>query len=305
MKREAVSHTKMKRLCRRLDLPLWQAIGLLESLWLLTGREAPRGDIGKLTDEDIALGIDYRGDEATMIDALVASGWMDRDPAGRLVIHDWADHADDAVHMRLARARQLFVGGRAPKLTRLTGKERECAHEFYERAYAVRTDGAQNEGLSTLPVPVPVPVPVPEPGIQTSVGADAPLEVVSPTPNGKPQKPTANRKPYRDVLEQVARSIHGRHPNEGGASGRRDLSIAGVEKKLEAILKHKRVPTAEAEAFLRRIDRIHAAACASEAWRKDGGQYAKGLRNYLAPTEERYDIEPAPPARKEPVRLYA
>src|SRR5690348_9760858 len=104
MKREAITHTKMKRLCRRLDLPLWQAVGLLESIWHLTAREAPRGDIGKLSDEDITLGIDYRGDESKLIDALIGSGWLDRDPVGRLAVHDWADHADDAVHMRLARA---------------------------------------------------------------------------------------------------------------------------------------------------------------------------------------------------------
>ena len=39
MKREALTHTKMHRLCRRLGLPLWQAVGLLESLFHLTARE--------------------------------------------------------------------------------------------------------------------------------------------------------------------------------------------------------------------------------------------------------------------------
>lgn len=91
MKREAIGHTKMKRLCRRLDIPLWQGVGLLESIWHLTAREAPRGDIGKLSDEDIALAIDYRGDESKLIDALIESGWLDLDPVARLVIHDWAN----------------------------------------------------------------------------------------------------------------------------------------------------------------------------------------------------------------------
>jgi len=62
MKREAVGHTKMKRLCRRMDIPLWQAVGIMEMLWQVTAREAPRGDIGKLSDEDIALALDYRCD---------------------------------------------------------------------------------------------------------------------------------------------------------------------------------------------------------------------------------------------------
>jgi hypothetical protein len=131
MKPEAITHTKMKRLCRRLGLALWQGVGLLECLWQLTAREAPRGNIGKLSDEDIALGIDYRGKEGEMIQALVDSGWLDRHPEERLVVHDWADHADDAVQMRLARNREFFVGGRAPKLSRLSGKERDSAVAFY------------------------------------------------------------------------------------------------------------------------------------------------------------------------------
>jgi hypothetical protein len=133
-------------------------------------------------------------------------------------------------------------------------------------------------------------------------GAGAPLFVVTSDANEKPAKKAAPRKPYADVLEQVARSIHGRHPD---AFERRNLSAAAVEKKLGTILKHKRIPTAEAEACLRGIDRNHAGACASDAWTKDGGQYAKGLRNWLSTREELYDVEPALPVRNEPVRLMA
>jgi hypothetical protein len=104
-----------------------------------------------------------------------------------------------------------------------------------------------------------------------------------------------NLKPYRDVLEQVARSIHGRHPNTGNANGRRNLSVAGVEKMLEAILKHKGTPTAQREAYLCQIDRNHAGRCSSENWQKENGQFVKALRNYLVPTEERYDFEPTVP----------
>ncbi len=131
MKREAVGHTKMKRLCRNLGIELWQAIGLLDSIWMLTAREAPRGDLGKLSNEDIALAIEYRGDETKMIEALVSSGWLDRDPIERLVIHDWHEHAEDTVHRRVARARLTFAGGFVPNLTRLAGKEREQAEKFY------------------------------------------------------------------------------------------------------------------------------------------------------------------------------
>jgi hypothetical protein len=133
-------------------------------------------------------------------------------------------------------------------------------------------------------------------------GAGAPLELVPPDSNEETPRPAANRKPNREALEQVAKSIHGRHP---AAYGRRDLGVGGVEKKLAAILKHKRIPAAEVDRYLRRIDRNHATACESEAWRKDGGQFVKSLRNYLAPAEERYDLELTAAPRKEPARLMA
>ncbi len=182
----------MKRLCRRLDIPSCQAVGLLESLWHLTAREAPRGDIGKLSNEDIALSIDYRADETAMLDALVDCGWLDRDPVHRLVVHDWADHADDAVQMRLARNRQFFASGRAPKLTKLTGAERQAGQEFYiglttdrgascaqsadscarelkdespdpDPCAQIQQPCAQNGQLSALPEPGPLPQPEPAP----------------------------------------------------------------------------------------------------------------------------------------------
>jgi hypothetical protein len=127
-----------------------------------------------------------------------------------------------------------------------------------------------------------------------SVGA--PLKLVPPDGNGRPRQSTLEIKPYRDVLEQVARSIHDRHPNIGNANGRRNLSVAGVERMLEAILKHKRTPTAACEAYLRQIDRNHAGVCSSENWQKENGRFVKALRNYLAPTEQRYDFEPTVPS---------
>ena len=175
-----MGHTKMKRLCRRLDIPLWQAVGLLESLWHLTARETPAGGIGKLPDVDIALAIDYRGDEVEMLNTLLGCGWLDRDPVHRIIVHDWPDHADDAVQMRLARTRQFFADGRPPKLTRLTGHERQAAIEFYGScaqsqqlcarepssivACAQATNPcAQNGHLGAPPEPEPLPVPLPEP----------------------------------------------------------------------------------------------------------------------------------------------
>lgn len=193
MKREALNHTKMKRLCRRLDVPLYQAVGILETLWNLTSRQAIQGDIGKLTNEDIALGIDYRGDENQLVECLVHSGWLDLNARHRLVIHDWAHHADDSVHMRLARARSFFWDGSRPKITRIGGKERESIASFYgspepphlpmfdddnindfSSSCALNQDPcarnvdssklfARNGDSCTPPLPLPLPLPLPKP----------------------------------------------------------------------------------------------------------------------------------------------
>jgi hypothetical protein len=169
MKREAVSHTKMKRLCRALDVPLYEAVGLLELLWHTTSRQAPRGDIGRISDDDIALSMDYREDASILIAAITDSGWIDRNNEHRLIIHDWPDHAEDGVHMKLARAKQFFVCADpkdpsktllfAPRLYKLPSKDHAVAAEFYRahvippadprRAHALRTDGlfVRTDGL--------------------------------------------------------------------------------------------------------------------------------------------------------------
>ena len=103
------------------------------------------------------------------------------------------------------------------------------------------------------------------------------------------------------AVQQTAARIHARHPND---FGRRDCSAAQVEKRLAAaIVRHR--STIPAEELLNRIDRNHAAWCASDAWRKDDGQFAKGLENWLAPTKDRYLIEPPPAAtaQNEPPRM--
>lgn len=157
MKREAITHTKTKRLCRRLDLPTWQAVGLLDSIWHLAARQTPRGDLGKLSDEDIALGIDYRGDAAAMLLALAETRWIDAHPEHRYVIHDWPDHCEDSVHMRLARARQFFADGRQPKLTRLPGKEKEAAETFYNSCAQTARSCAQPDDPCARPESVHTP----------------------------------------------------------------------------------------------------------------------------------------------------
>lgn len=131
MKKEAFTHTKMGRLMRRLQLPRYAAAGLLEGVWLVTAAEATNGAIGKLTNEDIAIAIDWPHDPDLLIDALVASGWIDQHGDHRLVIHDWSDHAPDHVHTRLARSLSYFVDGTKPKFRGLNKDEMSKARRYY------------------------------------------------------------------------------------------------------------------------------------------------------------------------------
>ena len=124
MKREAVGCTKMKDLCGRLKLKQWQAIGILESLWLLTAKETPQGDIGKLSNEMIALGMDYQGNADRLITALTQSRWLDVSEEHRLIVHDWHEHSNDSLDMQLARTGKLYANGKTPRMTRLSKKER-------------------------------------------------------------------------------------------------------------------------------------------------------------------------------------
>lgn len=109
MKAGTEAKLKFKALKRRLDLPLWQAIGLLEALWRATEHNAPAGDIGRLTDDEIASAIEWSGPADVLISALVDLHWIDRDPEFRLIIHDWSDHAPNYLKGAFAKHAKQFA----------------------------------------------------------------------------------------------------------------------------------------------------------------------------------------------------
>jgi hypothetical protein len=191
MKREALGNTKMKRLCRHLGIRMYAAVGLLESLWHLTAKEAPQGNIGKISNEDIACGVDWDGDEDELIEALVDAKWLDRSSQYRLVVHDWHEHADDAVDNKLARAGLVYANGAMPRMRRLSVRERESAKVHYEhkevRAHAVHT-----------PCALPEPEPEPEPVNIFPASSDA-QDANLPAEAEKPEQAFSQR---RESLEQ-------------------------------------------------------------------------------------------------------
>lgn len=142
-------------------------------LWHFTAKYAPAGDIGRWTDDAISRACDWTGDPSTFVLALESCRWIDRlSNDARYMIHDWHDHAEDAVHMALGRTRKRMADGAIPKLTRLSKEDQKAALEDYkavpmpvctQKTHTVHTD---RHTENALPLPLPClspPMPLPSP----------------------------------------------------------------------------------------------------------------------------------------------
>ena len=94
---------KFSNLKARLSRPLYQVRGLLDTLWSVTGDNAPFGDIGSFSNQEIARSLEWDGDPDDLVAALLETRWLDGDSVCRLVVHDWSDHCEDRIKMRVAR----------------------------------------------------------------------------------------------------------------------------------------------------------------------------------------------------------
>ena len=109
MKQGTTEKVKFKKLKRRLRLPEWQCIGLLEAVWRCVATNAPAGDIGRLSNEDIAAAIEYEDDPDELIEHLVECGWLDVDSEHRLIVHDWSEHVPNFIKGGFAKSGRKFA----------------------------------------------------------------------------------------------------------------------------------------------------------------------------------------------------
>jgi len=109
MKRGTPEHPKTRILTEKLAAPTYAACGILELLWHMTARYAPRGDIGRFSDAAIADHLDWKGNPELLVAALVDSGWLERDVTHRLIIHDWKDHCEQSAKRWCERNKVDFV----------------------------------------------------------------------------------------------------------------------------------------------------------------------------------------------------
>lgn len=123
-----------------------RAIGALDLLWAWAAKYAQAGDVGRWREDEIAAAADADDVPEAFVAAMVECGLMDRSDVHGLVIHDWPDHCEDAVHTALARARKLFADGSPPKTTKLGREERPEIEAWVasvrNNAHVVRTESA-------------------------------------------------------------------------------------------------------------------------------------------------------------------
>jgi len=150
MKQAGYDHLKHGRLLAALgieSLGHWASVGIVESIWKFTARHAPRGDIGRCTPGEISRELGWTMTEPQhLLDCLVQAGWLEQHAEHGHVVHDWADHCEDFVHMRLARALEYFADGTRPKITK--GTKKESAQ--IKRAYDLKEAGSRRDPFPAL-----------------------------------------------------------------------------------------------------------------------------------------------------------
>ncbi len=109
MKRDAFTHPKTLDLASRLDISRAHAVGILNLLFDFTATYTPQGDIGKHRNGAISRACDWMGSPDEFISALVESGWVDESESHRLVIHDWPDHCEQWVKLKLQKLKIGFL----------------------------------------------------------------------------------------------------------------------------------------------------------------------------------------------------
>jgi hypothetical protein len=164
----------------------------------------------------------------------------------------------------------------------------------YHEAPVIRTGVRVKGVLECVSEP---PLPIYEKNTEKNIPESESFELTTtPDTHHGTVNGTGRKAKLESVIAAAAQRIFDRQPEL-----RRDCYAGTIRKRLRAILEYQRVPVNERESYVEGIDRRHAGWCATEAWTKDNGQFAKGLENWLAPTKERYLVEPpAQPIRKGP-----
>lgn len=107
MKRGIMDKPKFEWLCDELGWGPAYARGVLDCLFEIVGRECPRGDVGSMTDREIASAMKLEPDDrrriGEVIEKMIETGWLAPHDEHRLVLVDWADECPNFVRQQLKR----------------------------------------------------------------------------------------------------------------------------------------------------------------------------------------------------------
>lgn len=149
-KRGVLEHPKTLALADDLGIMDCFALGILEAFWHYVAKYHPSGDLTGLSPRVLCRSIRYTDDADGLMAALIRAGWVD-DADGQITVHDWAEHADDAVHARLYREVLPFADGSRP-CPRSIGKEERTR---LDALWSVRETSAESNRASAETEPAP------------------------------------------------------------------------------------------------------------------------------------------------------
>jgi len=110
MKAGTIEKVKFSVLKSLLNVPRYQAIGILEGLWYFTSLNAPDGAIGRFSDLEITCWLEWpSASSSLLIESLISAGFIDECQINRLVIHDWPVHCPTYVKGNMAKHGKSFA----------------------------------------------------------------------------------------------------------------------------------------------------------------------------------------------------
>lgn len=198
MKQGTTQLLKFKKLKRRLCLPEWQAIGLLEAVWKCTIANAPAGNIGKISNEDIATAIEWDDDPDELIKTLVDTGWLDDDPTHRLVVHNWKDHVPNWLKGNFVQHGRKFVGDPTEQSAKQVAKDyaKESARDGATKSSQVKPGQVNSSQAKVCSAATPSPA---EPA--------APVNKKKPSEHAFPEFPTVQGSKHGPTTWVMSRNL--------------------------------------------------------------------------------------------------
>jgi hypothetical protein len=136
--------------------------------------DCPEGILVGWTEEDIADACDWEGDPQKLVNALIESGWIEKDSNGEYAIHDWCEHQGWACNAKArseAASKNILLRW---TLKEIENEEAEDFKKWYKSEYAYHKGHTSVEVLAlyhsytnsinpntkrNTPSPLPSPTP--------------------------------------------------------------------------------------------------------------------------------------------------